>query len=499
MGLSSLLPALACAGLLILAVLAALRAPKDPLALPLALFCADLAVWNLASRAYDLTREPRWHWLDVTFSPLTPALGLHFVLSFTGRRRDLRALLRASYAYFGLLAAFALVDSGAERAIARLWSGAFLAGIVAAIAIAVALLVAHHRGAPGPEERARTLLLFLALPLGAVFGATDLLASVLPSFPRLAPLGTILCALLMAVVTMRLRLFGPVVSRGEVVAASALTALAMVGYLGVFRLFGTNTAVLVVATTALTFALLAVARKLVISAGLERSRLRELTTLGSFSAQLAHDLKNPLAALKGAAQLLQEEKRQGRSLDDSAEFVDLIAAQIERLESVVDHYQRWSRVEPVLGLVDVTPLVSSVLDLQAFATSASVRIVRALDADLPACRLDRDLFVRVLTNLVQNAFEAMPDGGDLTVRAERRARGATSGVLLTIEDSGRGMDARTRERAFDDFYTTKASGTGLGLPFVRRVLTAHGGEATLRSQIGQGTAVMLWFPAQPPG
>lgn len=498
MSLSALLPGLACAGLLILAVLSALRAPKNPLALPLALFCADLSVWSLGSLAYDLTRDPRWHWLDVTFSPLTPALGLHFVLSFTGRRRELRALLRAAYAYFGLLAIVASADHGAERATAAIWSGAFLVGIVAGVGIVVALLVAHHRGAQGPEERARTLLLFLALPLGAVFGATDLLASMAPSFPRLAPLGTILCALLMAVVTMRLRLFGPAVSRGEVVAASALAALAMVGYLGVFWFFGTSSTVLVMATTALTFSLLAVARKLVISASQERSRLHELTTLGSFSAQLAHDLKNPLAALKGAAQFLQEERRQGRSLDDNAEFVDLIAAQIERLESVVEHYQRWSRVEPVLGIVDVNQLVRAVLGLQAFATSASVRIACALEADLPACRVDRDLFVRALTNLVQNGFEAMPDGGELTVRTARRERGPTSGVLLTVEDSGQGMDARTRERAFDDFYTTKATGTGLGLPFVRRVLTAHGGEATLRSQVGRGTAVMLWFPAQPP-
>jgi two-component system, NtrC family, sensor histidine kinase HydH len=301
----------------------------------------------------------------------------------------------------------------------------------------------------------------------------------------------------MAVVTMRHRLVGPVVSRGEAASASALAVLAMVGYLGVFRLFGTNGAVLVVATTALTFALLAVARKLMISASLERSRLRELSTLGSFSAQLAHDLKNPLAALKGAAQFLKEEKSQGRSLDDNAEFVDLMAAQIDRIESVIEHYQRWSRVEAVLGIVDINHLVSEVLGLQELATSASVRVVRDLQADLPACRADRDLLVRVLTNLLQNGLEAMPEGGELTVRTAHRERGPTSGVLITVEDSGHGMDARTRERAFDDFYTTKASGTGLGLPFVRRVLVAHGGGATLTSRVGRGTAVLLWLPTQP--
>src|SRR5512132_441930 len=167
MGLTHVLPVVACAGLLILALLAALRAPKNPLALPLALFCADLSVWSFGSLAYDLTREPHWHWLDVTFSPLTPALGLHFVLSFTGRRRERRALLRAAYAYFGLLAIIAGLDGGAERATSTLWSVVFLAGIVAAVAVAVLFLLAHQREAQGPEERARTRLLFLALPLGA--------------------------------------------------------------------------------------------------------------------------------------------------------------------------------------------------------------------------------------------------------------------------------------------------------------------------------------------
>ena len=100
-----------------------------------------------------------------------------------------------------------------------------------------------------------------------------------------------------------------------------------------------------------------------------------------------------------------------------------------------------------------------------------------------------------LENLVRNALEAMPDGGTLVVRTERAASTDATGVVISVEDAGAGMDARTRERAFDDFYTTKATGSGLGLAFVRRVAEAHGGEVSLTSRVGVGTVVRMRLPA----
>src|SRR5262249_37038810 len=155
-------------------------------------------------------------------SPFTPALGLHFVLTFVGRRRALARLLQAAYVYFGLLAAASmtafLLGGGAETRIMVVWPYPFLAGVVVAIVAAGRLLARHYRASDQPEERARTTLLFIALPLGAVFGATDLAAEIAPSVPPLASIGTLLAALLMTFVTFRMRLFGLDVTRGEVVA-----------------------------------------------------------------------------------------------------------------------------------------------------------------------------------------------------------------------------------------------------------------------------------------
>ena len=121
-----------------------------------------------------------------------------------------------------------------------------------------------------------------------------------------------------------------------------------------------------------------------------------------------------------------------------------------------------------------------------------------LASDLPACSIDRDLVTGALENLLQNAFEATPRDGTatatVTVRTALARARHTTGVLLSVEDAGLGMSARTRERALDDFFTTKATGSGLGLAFVRRVAEAHGGDVSLVSKEGAGTTVRMFLP-----
>jgi signal transduction histidine kinase len=111
-----------------------------------------------------------------------------------------------------------------------------------------------------------------------------------------------------------------------------------------------------------------------------------------------------------------------------------------------------------------------------------------LAPDLSRCEVDGDLLGGALQNVIRNAMEAMPKGGTIVVRTER-AKGGD--VVISVEDSGEGMDARKAERALDDFFTTKPQGSGLGLAFVRRVAEAHRGEVTLTSEVGIGTVVRL--------
>jgi signal transduction histidine kinase len=276
-----------------------------------------------------------------------------------------------------------------------------------------------------------------------------------------------------------------------------VAAVGGIAYLSIFHFAGTNTALLVLGTLVVTLFLLATTRLVFNTMISRRDQLVRLATLGRFSAQMGHDLKNPLAALQGAAQFLLEERANGRSLDDRTEFLELMVQQIDRLKTVVDQYQRLGKVEPVRKPVQVNELVRDLVALQKFASADEIAVKADLAADLPACSMDRDLVAGALENLLQNAFEATPRAaapGTVTVRTALAHARQTQGVLLSVEDAGNGMSARTRERAFDDFFTTKATGSGLGLAFVRRVAEAHGGDVSFVSKEGAGTTARLFLP-----
>jgi signal transduction histidine kinase len=122
-----------------------------------------------------------------------------------------------------------------------------------------------------------------------------------------------------------------------------------------------------------------------------------------------------------------------------------------------------------------------------------VTIAKELAKDLPKASLDPDLFSSAVENLIRNAWEAMDGGGVVTARTAIRPD-EPGFVEVSISDTGKGMDARVAENAFAEFYTTKTTGSGLGLAFVRRVAEAHGGQASLTSVEGKGTTVKLRVP-----
>src|SRR2546430_2435275 len=214
----------------------------------------------------------------------------------------------------------------------------------------------------------------------------------------------------------------------------------------------------------------------------------DLPSLAGFAAQMAHDFKNPLAALKGAAQYLQQDMKTEEAGTRRAAFVDLMLEQIERLEQAIDGYQRLARIELLREEVQLNDLVRRVLALQEFAAGARVSLRAELADGLPSCNLDSGLLANALQNLIRNACEAIDGKGTVTLRT---ARSGPEELTISVEDTGAGMDARTRGQAFDEFFTTKPAGSGMGLSFVRRVVEAHGGSVSIASELGRGTVVSV--------
>jgi signal transduction histidine kinase len=211
---------------------------------------------------------------------------------------------------------------------------------------------------------------------------------------------------------------------------------------------------------------------------------------------MAHDLRNPLAAARGAAEFLVEEMRRSGEAQHR-DFAVLIIQQLDRLGAVIERYHRLSKLEPAPIELDLNALVRRVLSLQEFAAGSDVRIEHQLAEPSPRLKADPDLLASALENLVKNGLEAMPAGGTLTVRTQVGDEGSGPIASLSVEDTGKGMDARAREQAFEPFFTTKANGSGLGLAFVQQVARAHEGEVLLTSREGSGTIIEVALPLAP--
>lgn len=484
---------------LVVAALALAQASRSPLARPLALLAVDQVSWDLASVGSELTHQPGYEWLGAVSSPLFVPFALHFVLTFLGRRRQLRWVLVAAYVTFGLQALLALLDlvvPGFDVPGGLATFGVLvLGGAVPFATLALVLMTRHLRAAHGPE-RQRTVLLLVSVVLVTALTVTDPLADLDVPVPRLATLGSFAFNAALLHLTLGLGLFSSQGRRRAALGQAAVLGLFVaVAYLTVFVALREHLGVLMTALTALSLALAVAGWFLVSAAQRTRAGLERFATLGRFSAQMAHDLKNPLAAAKGAAEYLAEELRRagGGSNED---FARLVVQQLERLHAVIDRYQRLSKLEPQLAPVDLNQLVTRVLSLQQFATPGAVTITRRLAEPAPHLQADADLLASALENLVKNALEAMPEGGTLTVSTEALALGDEPRCRLTVRDTGPGFDARAREQAFELFFTTRAQGSGLGLAFVRQVARAHGGEAHLDPTDGRGAQVSLTLPAR---
>lgn len=209
-----------------------------------------------------------------------------------------------------------------------------------------------------------------------------------------------------------------------------------------------------------------------------------LAVLGEMSAAVAHGIRNPLASIRSSAELNTSSSDPG-----AREAAQDVIGEVDRLEHWVRDLLTYSQPEPgVAERVDVGQLLRKAVE-DCGRAMARHRIESRLHvpASLPAVDGDTALFSQVFTSLFANAFEAMPEGGELTVTAQAEGRS----VVVDIADTGVGIDRDQLANIFKPFYTTKKRGLGVGLPLVRRILQRFGGSIDVQSELGQGTRVRI--------
>jgi len=223
----------------------------------------------------------------------------------------------------------------------------------------------------------------------------------------------------------------------------------------------------------------------------ELRRNRALTAVGQMTAQIAHEIKNPLGSIRFAAEFLKRQPGNGDANDVST--IQVIERSVDHLAAIVAELSEFGRPKQLNRhdlrlndlLDDLLPMVADRLN------EKEMEVVKRYGRNIPSGEYDATELKKLFLNLIINAIEASKQGGVIEIATNANGDGE---VLIGIMDHGSGMEPETLERLFEPFYTTKEKGTGLGMAIAKQIAELHGGDLTIASRVGQGTVATVRLP-----
>ncbi len=501
--LPELLYFIASAGNLCLANLVVFRARRARGSLPIAMLCVSLFLWDFGQGMLlrpETDGSHYWSTIRLLGSAMAPAFLWHFVLVFTGRDVTLRKWLVAVYVaatLFTLSTAGALVVRTLQDYVdGNTWNQIYLAVFFPFFLISFRLVFLRRREVQTAFERNATNFVAFGIAVAVVMGFTELVHRFWSWIPPLGHGGSVLCTLVLAVAILRHRLLekqAPIRSMFLflLMSASAVVVIILVSS----RLEHESTRQAFVFGAVVLTSLLALWRTLFIRLYEDGARRQRLALIGTMAAGVAHEIRNPLASIKGAAQFVQKDLEATPGKEDAREYLKLLVGEVDRLNGVVESFLTFARpMDPRRQDVALDGFLRDLLRLHAASLPASIKVETSFDPDLPAVRIDPALLTNAVTNAIRNAVEVMPEGGALRIRTRGVASALRSWAAIEIEDTGPGIPRGEIDRIFQPFYTTKAKGTGLGLAIALRILEAHGGDITVENLEPQGCRFTFLLP-----
>jgi len=221
----------------------------------------------------------------------------------------------------------------------------------------------------------------------------------------------------------------------------------------------------------------------------ENERNRRLSAMGSLVMKIAHEIRNPLGSIELFANMISEDLKEGIHGD----YARRISSSVKMLRNTLENMLSFTRgINPKKAPVCINDLIEEIIgEFQELFSRVGIEIDSRIRERL-VIKLDASLMRQALINLIVNAYQAMPDGGKITIDA------FSSGdfIELTIKDTGHGIDSEILDKIFDPFFSTKDRGTGLGLSITGSIVSAHGGRIEVRSKVGEGTEFAIYLPVE---
>jgi len=227
-------------------------------------------------------------------------------------------------------------------------------------------------------------------------------------------------------------------------------------------------------------------------------RMDRLVSLGELSSGIAHEIRNPLAGIKTTAQALGEEMGQD---DPKREYLNRITKEIDRLNALLNTFFSFAKPQKLsLVVCNIRDIVNEIIPLLIKdIANRGINFTEEYARDLPKVRVDFNQMRQVFLNLFLNAIQAMPNGGELKIKAQPIALAPLVNpgkdyVRISISDTGKGISAHGINKIFDPFFTTRSKGIGLGLSITYQIIKKHGGSIKVESRVDRGTTFILTLP-----
>jgi signal transduction histidine kinase len=221
----------------------------------------------------------------------------------------------------------------------------------------------------------------------------------------------------------------------------------------------------------------------------EKLEREKAVMLAEMAPVIAHEIRNPLGSIKGAAQYLKEEA----TTDEQQELLNVIVEGTDRLNTVVSQFLNYARPYKLnLKSQNINVMIQKAISIiAANKLVEKITIVQDLDKNLPDVEVDEQQFMQVILNIALNAIESMPQGGTLIFRTSGEEAGIEGMINVTIHDTGAGISRKDLKDIFKPFFTTKERGVGLGLAICQKIIKEHGGNISVKSISAQGTVFTI--------